>query len=81
MALVEISSSGMLNDISKTDSNIANITNGNNVTNVNNATEEKYELHWKGFEGNLIRYKIFFIFSINFFNELRYMNCEISVGY
>jgi hypothetical protein len=47
MALVEKSSPGMMSDNSKMDNNIVN-DNGNNVV-------EKYELRWKGFEGNLIR--------------------------
>ena len=53
MALVEKSNNNMVIDTS----NIANLNNGNNVSNIANNPTEKYELRWKGFEGNLIRYK------------------------
>lgn len=56
MVLVEKSSSSMVIDTSS----IANLNNGNNVSNIGNNTTEKYELRWKGFEGNLIRYKSYF---------------------
>ena len=71
MALVEKSNSGMLNDIAKLDSNInnvANVVNGINFANVVNNSTEKYELRWKGFEGNLIRFKNI----LNIFNKIRF---------